>query len=63
MPKTGTRRLESISDAAAYADILVRTIRRFIADGRLNAYRIGLRLVKVDLNDLDAMMRPVGGGA
>ncbi|MCH5644364.1 helix-turn-helix domain-containing protein [Gordonia sp. ABSL49_1] len=64
MPRTPTlRRLESITVAAEYADVSTRTLRRYIASGRLTAYRVGPRLIKVDLNDLDAMMRLVGGGA
>ncbi|MEP9391682.1 helix-turn-helix domain-containing protein [Gordonia sp. VNK1] len=64
MAKSATlRRLESITVAAEYADVSVRTLRRYIASGRLTAYRVGPRLIKVDLNDLDAMMRRVGGDA
>lgn len=64
MPNSGnSRRLESLSVAAEYADVSVRTVRRYIAAGQLTAYRVGPRLIKVDLNDLDAMLRPVGGGA
>ncbi|MCF3939069.1 helix-turn-helix domain-containing protein [Gordonia tangerina] len=65
MPKSPTvsRRLESLTNAAEYADVSTRTIRRYIAAGRLTAYRVGPRLIKVDLNDLDAMLRPVGGDA
>jgi excisionase family DNA binding protein len=63
---TGKRRLISITDAAAYADVSPRTIRRWIATGRLPGYRVGPRLVKVDLADLDAVVRRIpaaGGGA
>lgn len=59
MPK----RLESLSVAAEYANVHPRTIRRYIAGGRLNAYRVGPRLIKVDLNELEAIFEPVGGGA
>jgi len=40
-----------------------RTIRQMIADGRINGYRSGSRLVRVDLNEVDAAMRPFGGDA
>ena len=64
MSKSRTpRRLESLTAAAEYADISTRTLRRYIAAGRLTAYRVGPRLIKVDLNDLDEMLQPVGGGA
>ncbi len=49
--------------ADAYAE---RTLRRYIASGRLTGYRVGPRLVRVDLNELDANLRPIvppnGGG-
>ena len=53
------RRLESIAGAAEYAGVHPRTIRRRIADGRLTGYRMGPRLIRVDLNELDAMLRPI----
>lgn len=59
------RRLTSIQDAADYAGVCQKTIRRRIADGSLTGYRMGPRLLRVDLNELDAMLRPiptVGGG-
>ena len=34
-----------------------------IADGRLTGYRCGNRLVRVDLNEVDAAMKPYGGAA
>ena len=60
-----TRRLESIPHAADYLGVSPKTIRRYIAAGRLTGYRAGPRLIRVDLNELDAMLRPiptVGGG-
>lgn len=60
------RRFVSISDAAEYAACNPKTIRRRIADGALKGYRMGPRLVRVDLNELDAMLRPIptaGGDA
>ncbi|ETB31460.1 DNA-binding protein [Mycobacterium avium subsp. hominissuis 10-4249] len=38
-----------------------RTIRQMIADGRLTGYRSGARLIRVDLNEIDAAMTPFGG--
>ncbi|MDH3026837.1 helix-turn-helix domain-containing protein [Gordonia alkanivorans] len=57
------RRLESLAVAAEYADVSPRTLRRYIASGRLVGYRVGPRLLKVDLNDVDTLLRPVGGAA
>lgn len=59
------RRLESIEHAAQYLGVSAKTIRRYIAAGRVTGYRTGPRLIRVDLNELDAMLRPiptVGGG-
>lgn len=61
-PPPSTRRFTSIADAAEYADVSDRTIRRYIADGRLTGYRMGPRLVKVDLAELDTLPRPIPTG-
>lgn len=52
-------RLTSVENAASYADVSTRTIRRWIADGRIPGYRVGPRLVKVDLADLDSLARRI----
>ena len=60
-----TRRLVSLDDAAAYAACSPKTLRRRIADGSLTGYRLGPRLLRIDLDELDALMRPIptaGGG-
>jgi excisionase family DNA binding protein len=59
------RRLESIQFAAEYARVSTKTVRRWIASGDLAGYRAGKRLIRVDLNELDALLRPIptaGGG-
>lgn len=62
---TNTRRPElvSIRAAADYCDVDPRSIRRWVASGRLNALRVGPRLIKIDVAELDKVMQPVGGGA
>lgn len=57
--RTDPRRLTSIAAAAEFADLSTRTIRRYVAEGRLVGYRVGPRLIKIDLNELDALARPV----
>lgn len=58
--KTHTlRRLVTLEDAAEYAWVSPKTIRRRIADGTLTGYRLGPRLLRVDLNELDATFRPI----
>ena len=53
------RRLVSLAVAAAYADVSTRTLRRYIAAGRLTGYRVGPRLLKVDLIEVDRLARPI----
>lgn len=59
------RRLGSIADAAEFAGVNPKTIRRRIADGTLAGYRMGPRLIRVDLDELDALLHPIAtaGGA
>lgn len=57
------RRYVSITDAAEYLGVSTRTIRTMIADGRLCAYRMGRRFIRLDLDQIDAAMIPTGGGA
>jgi len=35
----------------------VKTIRRLIAAGEITGHRLGKRLIRVDLNELDATMQ------
>ncbi|MGB8385196.1 MAG: helix-turn-helix domain-containing protein [Dermatophilaceae bacterium] len=52
------RTYESLAEAAERTHVSVRTLRRWIAQGRLNAYRAGPRLLRINPDDVDAMMRP-----
>jgi excisionase family DNA binding protein len=56
------RRYATINETAEYLGITGRTVRQMIADGRLTGYRSGARLVRLDLNQVDAAMTPFGGG-
>ncbi len=56
------RRYVSIADAAEYLGVTDRTIRQMIVDGRLTGYRNGAKLIRLDLNEIDAAMEPFGGG-
>lgn len=58
-PRNAPQRLVRIDDAATYADLSTRTIRNYIAQGRLPAYRFGPRLVKISLDDIDALAEPI----
>lgn len=61
--ESSARRWASIQGAAKYLGVTDRTVRNMIADGRLTGYRCGGRLVRVDLNEVDAAMEAFGGGA
>lgn len=56
------KQLVDLVAAADYLNCSVKTVRRRIAEG-LPAYRVGPRAIRVDLADLDALMRPIGGAA
>jgi hypothetical protein len=56
-----TRREASVNDAAKYADEHPATIRRWIATGLLpNSHRLGVKLIRVSLDDIDALHTFVG---
>lgn len=57
------RRWASLQEAAEHLGVTDRTLRTMIADGRLKGYRSGPRLIRVDLNEVDDMMKPFGGAA
>jgi excisionase family DNA binding protein len=69
MSKSGNRRegrhpeLIGLPDAADRCGVHYRTLRRWIADGRINAVRVGPKLLKIDVADLDAFLQPTGGAA
>lgn len=53
------RKLITLTAAAEHAAVSVKTIRRRVAAGDLTGYRMGPRLIRVDLHELDAIMRPI----
>jgi excisionase family DNA binding protein len=60
------RRLASITEAAEYVGVSPKTLRRYIASGRITGYRTGPRLIRVDLTELDAVLLqrlPTAAGA
>ncbi len=59
---TRTRRLTTLALAAEYAGVDPRTLRRYVAAGDLTGYRLGPRLIRIDIDELDAMLRPIPVG-
>ncbi|WP_413247711.1 helix-turn-helix domain-containing protein [Rhodococcus sp. Z13] len=57
--KSGSRRLVSVPQAAEEFGVSSRTVRRYISAGRITGYRFGPRMIRVDLNEIEAMMRPM----
>jgi excisionase family DNA binding protein len=54
------QRLVSINDAATYCGVHPRTIRRRISDGTITGVTVGKKLVRVDLNEIDArLLQPI----
>lgn len=66
-PATVSPTVESVSiaQAAEREGVHPDTIRRRIADGTLPAYRVGPKLIRIRVADLDACLRriPTTGGA
>jgi excisionase family DNA binding protein len=50
-------RWATLAAAAAYLTVNERTIRRWLSDGTIPGKRIGPKLIRVDLNDLDRLGR------
>jgi excisionase family DNA binding protein len=53
------RRLVTQQAAAEYLGVTERTIRNYVSRGQLRAYRVGGRVVRIDQDDLDALLRPI----
>ena len=51
------RRYAKLADAADYSAFTPRTLRRYIAEGKLTGYRLG-KDFRIDLNELDALLEP-----
>lgn len=63
---TANRQWLTQEEAADYLKITPRTVRRMVSSGQLPAFRLGPRLLRIDLADVDALLRRVptaGGGA
>jgi excisionase family DNA binding protein len=56
-----SRKYVTLSEAADYLGVTPRTVRQMVADSRLRAYKLGDRVVRLRLDEIDAAMQPVGG--
>ncbi len=50
----------SIQQAAAWLGVDPKTVRRYIAQGRIKAVRIGPRLIRIERESLLTFATPVG---
>ncbi|MBK6857921.1 MAG: excisionase family DNA-binding protein [Microthrixaceae bacterium] len=50
------RQFESLAQASRRTGLSIRTLRRRISDGTLNAYRSGPRVIRLDPEDVDRLM-------
>ncbi|AEJ95135.1 helix-turn-helix DNA binding domain protein [Mycobacterium phage SoYo] len=53
----------SIQQVADHLGVSTRTVRNYIADGRLKAIRLGPRLIRVERSSVEELMRPIGNYA
>jgi len=54
------KELLSVQEAADFLGLSVSTIRRYIRDGRLPAYRVaGERLLRIKRSDLEKLLDPI----
>ena len=59
VPPRERRAYDRLSSAAPRAGVSERTLRRWIAEGRLAGYRVGPRLLRVHRAELDALFSAV----
>ena len=59
---TITRRLVSLPDTAEALAVSTRTVRRYIADGQLEAVRLGRKTLRIKVDSIERFIdaRPVG---
>lgn len=50
------------AEAAELVGVHAKTIRRYVAEGRLTAYRVGPRLLRVDRREVLGLLKPVPTG-
>lgn len=62
MSTTQTNRMFTLKQAAEHTQLGERTLRRYIANGRLTAYRAG-RSIRIKPDDLEAIFTPTNSWA
>jgi excisionase family DNA binding protein len=49
----------SVNDVAKYLGVTPRTVHTMIADGRLRAYKLGDRIIRLRCDEVDASMTTI----
>ncbi|MBO0677193.1 helix-turn-helix domain-containing protein [Mycolicibacterium sp. S2-37] len=49
----------SVAEAASRAGVHPRTMRRWVAEGIINGYRLGPRMLRISAADVDELLAPV----
>ncbi len=62
MAQAIARKNLTLKEAAEWYGVCERTLRRRIAEGRLPAYRVGPRAIRVRRADVEALARPIPTG-
>ncbi|AZV00833.1 excisionase family DNA-binding protein [Mycobacterium phage Malec] len=50
----------SIAETAEFLGVHPNTVRNYIAEGKLKAVRLGPRLIRVERDSVEALMKPIG---
>ncbi len=53
-------RFVSVTEAAAYLGVDTMTIRNMLKDGRLQAWTLGPRVLRIRLSDIESALSPYG---
>ena len=59
LPNELPDRLLTIEEAAGRLRCSKPTIRRYVSQGRLTAYRVGPRMIRLDGDQVDRLARPI----
>ena len=59
--KSVGRRWATITEVADYLGVHPVTVKHMISDGRITAYRLGARICRIDLDEVDSSFQPYGG--
>jgi excisionase family DNA binding protein len=59
VPAGKRKRLASVQIGSEETGLSQKAIRRYISTGRIHGYRLGPKLIRIDLNELDELLRPI----